>query len=425
MGTGPLSCPLLKIITKAEHVTVVPFPCRIYLRDKGVRRASCLHECPFARAMSHADKLACPYGECCDIERSEMAPNATIEVDSMRSKIKMGCLLLSMIAMLSACGQNTETDESSTVEKNTSQSSVTENDTTTENSSESNAAAVDENAAAHEKLMAECRTYLDRANDLEDVGNVLTAEYLRGYAQAEVSSLRMCIDTILWLMGEGESLSDVIGAAPYLTWNDITGAGFGNDAPFYFEGLLYEIQGKKDEAEECYQKAAMNPEHKERDFYYLRHMSVEELYQLREQVLEMEYDISDQYTPRTALVKEPTGAEFSPAFHLALMKEYENSPTEMHQCAVNALLTNPTDPSLYSIAATTAINANKLEEAFEYVNDGLFLFKDDAELNYMAALLAASDDQKDDAKAFIARAKEKADEELMAKIQALSEQIGE
>ena len=43
----------------------------------------------------------------------------------------------------------------------------------------------------------------------------------------------------------------------------------------------------------------------------------------------------------------------------------------------------------------------------------------------MAALLAASDDQKDDAKAFIARAKEKADEELMAKIQALSEQIGE
>ena len=28
----------------------------------------------YVQAMSHADKLACPYGECCDIERSEMAP---------------------------------------------------------------------------------------------------------------------------------------------------------------------------------------------------------------------------------------------------------------------------------------------------------------------------------------------------------------
>ena len=343
----------------------------------------------------------------------------------MRMKIKAGFLLLSMMAMLSACGQNGGNGESSTTENNTAQSSVTEDDTATEDGSGSTTAAVDENAAAHEQLMARCRTYLDRANDLEDVGNVLTAEYLRGYAQAEVSSLRMCIDTILWLMGEGESLSDVIGAAPYRTWDDIIGAGLENDAPFYFEGLLSEIQGKKEEAEEYYDKAGMNPGHEERDFYYLRHMSVEELYQLRELVLEMEYDISDQYTPRTALVKEPTGAEFAPAFHLALMKEYEDSPTEMHQCAVNALLTNPTDPSLYSIAATTAINSNKLEEAYEYVNDGLFLFGDDAELNYMAALLAASDDQKEEAKAFIARAKDKADEELMVKIQALSEQIGE
>ena len=343
----------------------------------------------------------------------------------MRMKIKAGFLLLSMVAILTACGQKAGTDENSTVGNSTAQASVTEDNGTTEEGSESTAAVIDENAAAHEQLMARCRTYLDRANDLEDVGNVLTAEYLRGYAQAEVSSLRMSIDTILWLMGEGESLSDVIGTAPYRTWDDIAGAGLGNEAPFYFEGLLFEIQGEKEKAEESYQKAAMNPGREERDFYYLRHMSVEELYQLREQVLEMECGIADQYTPRTALVRERTGAEYAPAFHLALMKEYEESPTEMHQCAVNALLTNPTDPSLYSIAATTAINVSKPEEAYEYVNDGLFLFKDDAELNYLAALLAASDEKKDEAKAFLAKAKEKADEELKTKIQALSEQIGE
>ncbi len=339
----------------------------------------------------------------------------------MKKKIKMGILILSMAVCFSACGQKEEsqTDGQSTV------AAGTEGDATTDISTDSTADDADPNAPAHEQLMSKCKTYLDRANDLEDVGNVLTAEYLRGYAQAEVSSLRMTIDTILWLMGEGDSISDVMGNAPYRTWDDITGAGLGNDAPFYFEGLLFEIQGKNEEAEESYQKAEMNPEHEERDFYYLRHMSVEELYQLREKVLELEYDIMDQYTPRTALVRERTGAEFSPAYHMALMKEYEDKPTELYQCAVNALLTNPEDPSLYYIAATAAINVNKLEDTYEFINDGLFLYKDDAELNYLAAVLSASAEKKDEAKAFLEKAKVKADEELKAKIQALSEQLGD
>lgn len=355
----------------------------------------------------------------------------------MKIRIKTGFLLLAMMVSFSACGQNAEekktdgessrsssTGTAGTESDNTSETG-TESDNTSKAGTESTEDDTDPNAAAHEKLMSKCRTYLERADDLDDVGNVLTAEYLRGYAQAEVSSLRMCIDTILWLMGEGESLYDVIGAAPYRTWEAILGAGPGNDAPFYFQGLLLEIQGKKEEAEESYQKAAMNPGHEERDFYYLRHMSVEELYQLRDKVLEMEYDITERYTPRTALLKEQTGAEFAPAFHLAMMKEYEESPAEMYQCAVNALLTNPTDPSLYSIAAAAAINAGRLEEAYEFINDGLFLFGDDAELNYYAALLSVSEDKKAEAKAFLEKAKVKADEELKTKIQALSEQIGE
>ncbi|MBR3538584.1 MAG: hypothetical protein IKN79_05870 [Eubacterium sp.] len=336
----------------------------------------------------------------------------------MKKKIKMGVLILAMMVFFSACGAKEEPKSNGESTQNSSaDTSGTELDSTSGSST-----ADDTDTTAHDRLMSKCRTYLERANDLDDVGNVLTAEYLRGYVQADISSLRMCIDTILWLMGEGESLSDVIGAAPYSSWEKIIGAGLSNDAPFYFQGLLYEIQGKKEEAEESYQKAAMNPGHEERDFYYLRHMSVEELHQLREKVLEMEYDIAEQYTPRTALLKEQTGAEFAPAFHLAMMKEYEESPTDMYQCAVNALLTNPTDPSLYTIAATAAINVNKPEMACELINDGLFLFPDDAELNYYAALLSVSDDE---AKAFLEKAKEKADEELKAKIQALSEQIGE
>lgn len=359
----------------------------------------------------------------------------------MKRRIKTGFLVLSMAVLLSACGQTAEeksttapgTEASDTTAPGTSDTTDkgTEDSTsgggTTESQTESTSTEVDEDAPEHDQLMAKCRSYMDRANELEDVGNVLTAEYLRGYAQAEVSSLRLCIDTILWLMGEGDSLSDVIGEAQFKKWDDIVGAGLGNEAPFYFEGLLFEIQGEKEKAEEGYQKAEMNPGHEKRDFYYLRHMSVEELKRLREKVYQLECDISDQYTPRTELIRERTGAEFAPAFHLALMKENEDSPTKMFQCAVNALLTNPTDPSLYSVAVTAALNAGKAEEAYEYINDGLFLFRDDAELNYLAALFAASAEKKDEAKEFLTKAKadETADEELKAKIQALSEQIGE
>ena len=216
---------------------------------------------------------------------------------------------------------------------------------------------VDPDAPAHEQLMAEVNNRLVWAAEQADVGMTLQSEYLYGMAQAEISSLRLSIDTILWLMGEGENLSEVIGSAPYKDWDAIVGAGPGSDAPFYFEGLLLTIQGKDAEAEECYKKAEANPMHTERDFYYLRNMTVEELYALEEEVSALEDTVYDLYTPRTRLLAERTGAEFSPYYHLAMAEERADRPAEALQCAVNALLTNPLEPALFSAAAAYAMDA--------------------------------------------------------------------
>jgi len=283
---------------------------------------------------------------------------------------------------------------------------------------------VDSDAPAHEQLMAEVNNRLVWAAEQADVGMTLQSEYLYGMAQAEISSLRLSIDTILWLMGEGENFSEVIGFAPYKDWDAIVGAGPGSDAPFYFEGLLLTIQGKYTEAEECYKKAAANPMHTERDFFYLRYMTVEELYMLEEEVSALENTVYDLYTPRTRLLAERTGAEFSPYYHLAMAQELSDRPAEALQCAVNALMTNPMEPSLFSAAAAYAMDAGEADVACEYINEGLYIYPEDSALNYMAALLSAAAGDNATAQSYLNTAKANAEGELLEQINALAGQIG-
>lgn len=279
-------------------------------------------------------------------------------------------------------------------------------------------------ASAHERLMAEVRQYIEIARQQQDAGYSLVGEYLLGMAQAEISSLRQCVDTTLWLRGEGANLAEVTGNAPYVGWDAIVGAGPGNDAPFYFEGLLFTFQGKNDEAQACYDRAAKNPHHKERDFYYLRNLSIEDLYKVKESAAALENEVYQIYTPRTKLLAERTGAEFHPEFHLALAEACSDSPTDALQCAVNALLVNPAEPLLYSSAAVYAMNAMDVEKASEYINEGLFMFPEDGTLNYTAALICAAAGENDKARVFLKTAEAAGDKDLQNNIDSLYGQIG-
>lgn len=283
---------------------------------------------------------------------------------------------------------------------------------------------IDPSAPAHEQLMAQVGNTLVNARKQEDVGTTIQSEYSYGLAQAEASSLRYAIDTVLWLKGEGENLAQVVGGAPYPDWDAIVGAGLGSDAPFYFEGLLLTIQGKDAEAALCYQKAGANPTHKERDFYYLRDMGVEELYRLKERVTALELEIYEEYTPRTALLTGRTGAEFAPAYHLALARERAGQPEQALQCAVNALLSNPVQAELYSAAAAYAMDAGESAQAQGYLNEGLWAYPEDGTLNYLAAMFSFAAGDTETAKAFLQTARANAAGALLEKINALDGQMG-
>ncbi|MBO4326763.1 MAG: hypothetical protein J5950_05795 [Clostridia bacterium] len=277
---------------------------------------------------------------------------------------------------------------------------------------------------AHEKLISEVSELAETAAMQYDVGLTFRSEYMYGIAQAEISSLRLCIDYVLWLRGEGANLAEVIGDAPYKTWNEIVAAGPGSSAPFYFEGLIYKFRGDKTNANKYFEMAGYNPLNKDRDFYYLRNLSIEKLYSIKAEAAELESKIYRQYTPRTALLAEPTGAEFLSAYHLAMANEREANAAEAAQCMLNALLTDPMTPSLYGNAAAYELSAGNVGLAVEILNEGLFLAPEDASINYIAAMFAYSSGDNVAAKTYLDTAKAGADGELLNSINALYAQIG-
>ena len=330
----------------------------------------------------------------------------------MMKKILITLISAALLISLCACGE--ETAAPSAASPSGAQSGA----------AAGSAQELPADAAAHEQLMAEVRQYVETARQQGDAGYSLVEEYLLGMAQAEISSLRQCADTTLWLRGEGANLAEVIGSAPYGSWDAIVGAGPGSDAPFYFEGLLFTFQGKDSEAQACYDKAAKNPQHKERDFYYLRNLSIEELYKVKEDAAALENEIWQSFTPRTKLLAERTGAEFLPEFHLTMADSCKDCPTDALQYAVNALLVNPFSSTLYSAAAVYAMDAYDVEQAVEFINEGLFMFPEDGTLNYVAALLCVSAEDNAQAKEFLKAAEAANDPDLKEQIDALYEQIG-
>ena len=277
---------------------------------------------------------------------------------------------------------------------------------------------------AAKELIDEVNALAETADLQFDVGLTFQSEYLYGLAQAEISSLRLAIDTVLWLRGEGKNFADVVKDAPYKSYDEIVGAGLGSDAPFYFEGLLYKFRGEEEKSDECFRQAAYNPLHKERDFYFLRKLSVKELYSLKEDVVKCENAVCAKYSPRSVLLSERTGAEFSPAYHLAMAEEKTDDTSYAAQCALNALLSNPTVPSLYGAAAMYAMNSGDVGLAVEILNDGLFLAPEDATINYVSALYSHAKGDDTAAETYLDTAKKSADGDLLTRVNALYETIG-
>jgi hypothetical protein len=286
---------------------------------------------------------------------------------------------------------------------------------------------------SHDAVLSEADTNVGYARMADDAGVTLQAQYTFGLALASVSSLRFAVDNILHMKGEGETLEDVVGAAPYDDWDEIVAAGLGSPMPFYFEGLVAQLDGNSAKAADLFNKAKANPVYVERDFSYLNNLSVEQLYALRAQLVEKEFAMLEEYTPDTRLYAERTGAEFSAHYHAVLardkMKAGDNNSA--YGSLVNAVLVSPSVPDYYYPAIAMALETENNDMALLMFREGLWAFPNNAELNYIAATMelanrdvaladgdpAAAQTYIDNAKALLTTAK--ADPELTPEFSAI------
>lgn len=222
-------------------------------------------------------------------------------------------------------------------------------------------------------------------------GMKLQAQYCYGIAGSSISALRFAVDNILCLKGEGKTLSEVVGEA-YGNWDTIASISYSSPYPYYFEGLIYQIQGKEEDAKKCYTNAIMNPSFPQKgvSFYYLNGLSVKELYTLKEELVTLEKNIYKEYTPDGGSCKRDP-MNFNDEYLRAKAKEaLEQEPADYEaarQYYITALKVNPFEPKNFSSLALYAIYMEDMDNAVYYTNEGLWIDEKDEALNKIRVLL--------------------------------------
>lgn len=318
------------------------------------------------------------------------------------------CLCLVLVISATGCGKKGVTDSNAG------------------NASNVSAPVSPESITDYNALLEEADMFITSGQQAENLGQMILGEYYYGLAQADISSLRFAIDYILWLKGEGESLSEVVDTAPFASWEEIAAVSPSSPAVEYFEGLLYHIQGKSEEEQACLDNLKGNPRNFNYDFYSLKSASVEELYAIREVVLSRETELWETFYPRTTLYAGViSGAEYIPEYHIYLAKEASEAGYKetAAQCALNALLTDPMNPNWYYYAAYYGLDAGR-EDSVDILTEGVFIFPDDAPLNYLLGVVLVGADEMENAVEHLNTAVLNGDENLKKQAQDLISIVG-
>ncbi|HBR03135.1 MAG TPA: hypothetical protein DD738_11020 [Ruminiclostridium sp.] len=234
--------------------------------------------------------------------------------------------------------------------------------------------------------------FYEQGNEYTDLGLQLQADYAYGWAAASVSAMRCCADNLISQKSEGRSLEE-ISDGRMTDWNEIASMSYASPYPWYFEGLIFNAQGKNDEAQACYEKALLNPafsaEHDETLSVMLM-MSVEELEATREKLAALEDKIFAVYKPeQTVYPREALG--FDDVYLCTLAKECLASDTTDYRGALRhykaALKVNPYEGDNFVGCALMHLYLEEMDEVFFYVNEGLFVDPEHEGLNKMADIL--------------------------------------
>ena len=215
-----------------------------------------------------------------------------------------------------------------------------------------------------------------------------TAAYFYGFAGASVSAMRLAVEKILWLKGEGDDFDSLAAGSRYTDWDVIAEICYASPYPYYFEGLIHSIQGEDEEAAHDYACASVmgNFPEKGLDFYYFKSMSVSKLYDLRDKLRGYEDRIYAEYRP-VIYGYERTPYNFSAdylcadAMELLDAGKYEEAVIP----ALYAVRIRPKAVESWICAITAATYADEAYKATKWLEEALRYFPDHEGLNALAS----------------------------------------
>lgn len=215
---------------------------------------------------------------------------------------------------------------------------------------------------------------------LAEQGLSLQADSYYAFAGTSVSSMRYAVEYILWLKGEGDTLDGFTAESLYSGWDEIASVCYASPYPYYFEGLIYHVQAKNDEAKTAYANTLLNPAYPQDgvNFYYLKNMDTDGLYKLRDELRAKETEIYGKFTVNQIKVERDPylfDSEYLRAKSAAAIEAEDYTAASAY--AKIAVANDPLDSENFKNAVLCCIANNELDKAGEYLDWGILLAPDD------------------------------------------------
>lgn len=245
--------------------------------------------------------------------------------------------------------------------------------------------------------------YYEKGEAFNELGMNLQAEYAFRYALSTLKSMDYALDCMLYQRGQDVpgtdffGSKDVPGTTFYVpgTWDSLAALNYNVPWPYFFEGLVYTVQGDRDYAASCFASALVNPQYPVelgKSLMGLGYLSDKGLIALKESLQERialyqtavdkQKEIiylSEGFEPSTeVLARNPLN--YDDKFLRTAAQAYLQGASPNYHMALayykSALIVDPFDGDNYVGVSLMYVYLNNFEAAAFYIDEGLMVAKD-------------------------------------------------